>query len=136
MDHAVRPEQQIEISDRDLDALLQPGSKYARPIDVLTDPVLTNEQRRAVLSAWASDACAVTSCPALRRPAFAVEPVTFDEIMDAMRELDRVAPLETGSTSTRMRQSVRSHGRYGPRTPAMHHCLSATRVASDAAPVG
>ena len=82
-------------AEREFDALLHPGNRYDRPADVLADPSLTDGQRRAILSAWASDACAVPSNPALRRPAFATRPVTFDEIMDALRTLDRVVRLET-----------------------------------------
>jgi hypothetical protein len=61
---------------------------------VLADRSLTIPQRRTILSAWASDACAVLSRPVLRLPEFATKPVTFDEIMDTLRELDRVASPE------------------------------------------
>jgi hypothetical protein len=68
---------------------LHPGRTYERPADVLKDPSLSLAERRAILSAWASDACAVESAPALRQPPFATRPVTFDEIMDALVKLDR-----------------------------------------------
>lgn len=83
-----------DIAEREFVALIHPGNKYDRPADMLADRSLTTEQRRAVLSAWASDACAVPSSPTLRRPAFATRPVTFDEIMDALRDLDRGVPPE------------------------------------------
>ena len=73
----------------DVDQLLHPSRVYARPADVATDELLTIEERRAILSSWASDACAVESHPALRKPPDASVPVTFDEIMDALTELDR-----------------------------------------------
>lgn len=75
-----------------LDLLFHPGRRYERPADVLADPELSLDERRAILSSWASDACAVDSAPALRRPPFAPAPVCFDEVMDALQELDR----ETG----------------------------------------
>ena len=76
-------------ADEDLALLFHPSRRYRRPADVLADPALSIGERRALLSAWASDACAVDSVPALRRPPFAAEPVSFDEIMDALRQLDR-----------------------------------------------
>lgn len=94
MTQRFRPTYTFEADERDFDAILHPDNRFDRPSDVLADAALTNEQRRAVLSAWASDACAVPSSPARRRPAFATRPVTFDEIMDALRALDRVAPPE------------------------------------------
>jgi hypothetical protein len=62
---------------------------YERPTDVLKEASLDLAERRAILSAWASDACAVESSPTLRHPAFAKRPVSFDEIMAALAELDR-----------------------------------------------
>jgi hypothetical protein len=72
----------------DVNRLLHPARFYARPDDVVTDELLTIEERRAILSSWASDACAVESNPPLRRPWFALSPVTFDEVMDALLRLD------------------------------------------------
>ena len=76
--------------DREIDQLLHPSRFYLRPADVVADQLLTVDERRAILSSWASDACAVDSNPALRRPPQASTPVTFDEIMDALLQLDRL----------------------------------------------
>ena len=78
-----------DTSKSEVDELLHPSRFYARPADVVADEVLTIDERRAILSSWASDACAVESNPALRKPPHASAPVTFDEIMDALVELDR-----------------------------------------------
>jgi len=77
-------------SDREVDQLLHPSRFYARPAEVVADDLLTIDERRAILASWASDACAVESNPALRQPPEASTPVTFDEIMDALVQLDRV----------------------------------------------
>jgi hypothetical protein len=77
-------------NDPEIDQLLHPSRFYGRPGDVVADHLLTVEERRAILSSWASDACAVESNPALRQPPHASGPVTFDEIMDALVELDRL----------------------------------------------
>lgn len=75
----------------ELDALLQPARTYGRPAAVLQDPTLSLPEKRAILASWASDACAVESAPTLRRPAGLREPVSFDEVMEALRSLDAVA---------------------------------------------
>lgn len=75
-------------SDAFLDRLLHPGGFFVHPRDVLRDDTLDRQEKRAILSSWASDACAVDSLPALRRPPGAPEPVTFDSIMEALRSLD------------------------------------------------
>jgi hypothetical protein len=72
----------------DLDTLLHPANAFAHPADVVNDPDLTLSEKRAVLASWASDACAVEAVPTLRQPPGST-PVRFDDIMDALRELDR-----------------------------------------------
>jgi hypothetical protein len=79
----------IASPDPELARLLHPGRFYNHPKDVLDDPDLSVSEQRAILSSWASDACAVESVPALRHAPFASRPVTFDEIMDALAQLDR-----------------------------------------------
>ena len=99
----------------DLDELLHPAQAFERPSDVVNDPDLTLNEKRAILASWASDACAVEAAPALRA-APRGEPVRFDEIMDALRTLDREAGL--ADDSRRYRRAVRrrpwsSRGRTG-----------------------
>lgn len=81
-----------DTDDVALDRLLHPSRFYERPADVLVDASIAVSEKRAILSSWASDACAVESCPPLRHPAFAASPVTFDEVMDALMSLDRARP--------------------------------------------
>jgi hypothetical protein len=81
-----------EFSDPELDTLLHPASTFDHPRDVVRDPDLTLEEKRAILSSWASDACAVESQPALRHPLGAKQPVEFDEIVDALRNLEKGPP--------------------------------------------
>jgi len=74
--------------DPDLDPLLRPARHFKSPGQVLTDRRLSIVQKRAILSSWASDACAVESCPALRRPPGIRSAIAFDDIMDALHQLD------------------------------------------------
>ena len=74
----------------DLDALLHPAGAFAHPMDVVRDPDLTLNEKRAILSSWASDACAVEAAPDLRVSTSGCV-VRWDDIMDALRTLDREA---------------------------------------------
>jgi hypothetical protein len=74
----------------DLDEVLHPANAFAHPSEVVNDPDLTLSEKRAILSSWASDACAVEAAPALRQPP-GNRPIPFDDIIDALRELDRQA---------------------------------------------
>ena len=62
---------------------------FAFPSEVLDDPSLTTEEQRALLSEWASDACAIPSFPNLRLLPGTNFPVTFATVMEALSELDR-----------------------------------------------
>src|SRR3954468_797815 len=73
----------------DLDELLHPAQAFAHPSDVVNDPDLTLNEKRAILASWASDACAVESAPALRHAPHGGRRVGFDEVMDALRALDK-----------------------------------------------
>ena len=72
-------------SAADIDALLHPARAFKHPMDVVRDDDLTLYEKRAILSSWASDACAVEDSPGLRQPAGQVK---FDDTMDALRGLD------------------------------------------------
>jgi hypothetical protein len=75
--------------DPDLDALLRPAQAFEHPTKVVEDPDLTVAEKRAILAAWASDACAVEAEPALRQAPGSPRRVEFDDVMDALRALDR-----------------------------------------------
>src|SRR5436190_14491012 len=75
----------------DLDDLLHPAQAFAHPRDVVLDPDLTINEKRAVLASWASDACAVEAAPALRRAPCTGCAVSVDEILEALRALDKEA---------------------------------------------
>ena len=72
----------------DLNELLHPAQAFESPLEVVEDPDLTLNEKRAILASWASDACALDAAPWLRefrRGSVA----SYDEIMDALRALDR-----------------------------------------------
>jgi len=67
---------------------------FRYPHEVLSDTSLDLSERRAILSAWASDVNAVESWPMLRHLPGTPFPVTFASIMDALSRLDRMAGLD------------------------------------------
>jgi hypothetical protein len=85
----------------DLDSLLHPSQAFERPSDVVNDPDLSLNEKRAILASWASDACAVEAVPSLRRPPGGKGVVSFDEVMDALRALDKMARPEVDRAGAR-----------------------------------
>jgi|HubBroStandDraft_6_1064221.scaffolds.fasta_scaffold99695_1 hypothetical protein len=74
----------------DLDDLLHPAQAFEHPSSVVNDPDLTLNEKRAILASWASDACAVEAAPELRSAPHG-STVRFDDIMEALRSLDKQA---------------------------------------------
>ncbi len=58
------------------------------PDDVVHHPQLEPEVKRSILASWASDAFAVRSQPALRKPPELRRPVPVGEVLDALKRLD------------------------------------------------
>jgi hypothetical protein len=71
----------------DVRRLLSPANAFAHPMDVVEDRDLTLTEKRAILASWASDACAIEAA-ALREPDDGKR-IRFDDVRDALRELDR-----------------------------------------------
>lgn len=89
----------------DLDELLHPAQAFETPDHVVNDPDLTLNEKRAILASWASDACAIESAPMLQHTP-AGKRVRFEDVMDALRTLDRQAQA-SGKNSARWRRLLR-----------------------------
>ena len=61
---------------------------YAHPNEVIQDDRLSLQEKRTLLCAWASDACAVESRPGFRWLPGTPGPVIVDHIFRALRALD------------------------------------------------
>ena len=86
---------------RDYNGLVHPSQVFGHPSHIVNDPDLSLNEKRAILAAWASDACAVEAAPALcKSPTGRV--VQFDDIMDALRMLDK----EMAATQRMRRQQT------------------------------
>ncbi|EAQ34822.1 hypothetical protein NB311A_19667 [Nitrobacter sp. Nb-311A] len=90
----------------DLNAILHPGSVYDHPRDVLADEELTLAEKRAILASWASDAAAVTSCPSLRAIPGQRQPVSIDDILEALSALN-YGPRPPGGKPARRQSTSR-----------------------------
>ena len=64
------------------------AATFSHPDEVMTNPVLAPDEKRAVLAAWASDAFAVRDNPWLRQLPGAPEAIPLREIMSALHRLD------------------------------------------------
>ena len=89
-----------------LDDLLHPERAFAHPRDVVGDPDLTLNEKRAILASWASDASAVEAAPALRLGPGCSRPAPIDDILDALRSLDKEV-LEKAAETSWLRRQVR-----------------------------
>ena len=94
----------------DLNQLLHPAQAFGHPSEVVDDPDLTLNEKRAILASWASDACAIEAAPELR---FAPggPPVRFDDIIEALRTLDKQANGQLRWRAPRRRGLLRRDSR-------------------------
>jgi hypothetical protein len=102
----------------DFDELLHPASAFGHPSEVVRDPDLTLNEKRAILASWASDACAIEAAPELRSGPSGTR-VRFDEIMEALRTLDKAANAHNYRGVLHKRGALRrtGHNRSGAGTP-------------------
>jgi hypothetical protein len=71
-----------------LDRLLYPARFYSHPREVVADQTLSLTEKHAILSTWASGACAVYSMPGWRRLPGAPKLVSLGDVMHALQRLD------------------------------------------------
>src|ERR1700761_9155457 len=108
MEDTMRPTTAFDDNVFDFNALIHPGTIFGHPRDVVTHPSLSLSEKRAILASWASDASAIASCPALRAPPGLKAPVTIDEILEALRELDGGPSNPPGGKPYRLHSTARA----------------------------
>lgn len=104
--------------DFNLNEFLHPAQAFGHPSEVVNDPDLTLNEKRAILASWASDVCAIEAAPELRSSPSGTR-VRFDEIMEALRSLDKKANGHNYRRVLHKRSAVRRGGnnRSGADTP-------------------
>src|SRR5215213_740174 len=100
------PSRREQLEEFDLQSLLHPANAFDHPNDVVRDPDLSLNEKRAILASWASDACAVESAPALRKCPDG-RTVTFDDVLDALRTLDSERDQTFAKPRTKWKQRIR-----------------------------
>lgn len=80
----------------------RPDAHHRSVRAVLKDQKLSSDEKRAILSAWASDMYAVESLPALRMVPGHAGPLRLSEILDALRDLDDDDPPPRGGAASRI----------------------------------
>ena len=70
------------------DSFFHPVSHYDSPDGVLNDPELSTDEKRVILSSWASDMYVVESQPALREIPGMPHKLRLDDILSALKQLD------------------------------------------------
>ena len=77
---------------------VRPAVGFLIPDDVVKDPHLTFQDKREILSSWASDASAVQDEPHLRWLLGTVEPVPLDDVRAALKRVDAMEAGHDGRT--------------------------------------
>ena len=92
----------------------RPFWSFSYPHQVVSDPNMDVDEKRAILAAWASDQHSVESLPTLRHLPGTPFPVTFSSIMDARIALDKLSgvndddpPPQPHGKRLRSRESLR-----------------------------
>jgi hypothetical protein len=94
--------------------LLHPAQAFEHPSRVVNDPDLTLNEKRAILASWASDACAPEAAPHLRCAPGGKKPVLFDDVMEALRTLDKDANEKDAARYRRVLRRTRFEHRPSP----------------------
>jgi hypothetical protein len=79
---------QAERTTKNLEPFFHPVSHYDTPDDVLNDAKLSTDEKRAILSSWASDMYVVESQPTLREIPGLPHRLRLDDILAALKQLD------------------------------------------------
>jgi len=80
-----------------------PVFHYDSPEDVLNDTRLSTDEKRVILSSWASDMYVVESQPALRGVPGIPHPLRLDDILTALKRLDEDSdPSPRGGVAMRL----------------------------------
>ena len=111
----------VDTPHSDIDALLHPARAFARPGDVVADPDLTLNEKRAILASWASDACAVEASPELRRAPGSNRTVSVDAILEALSDLDKAWADTKGAAPWRRQTRQQSTEGLQPSQPTASH---------------
>lgn len=101
----------LVVHDKVASMQFRPGAHHRSVPAVLKDPRLSSAEKRAILSAWASDMYAVESSPMLRMIPGHTTPLCLSEILSALRGLDDDDPPPRGGAAKRRAGNIDADGR-------------------------
>jgi hypothetical protein len=115
----------------DLKTPFHPVSHHDSPGDVLGDAKLSAAEKRTILSSWASDMYAVESNPALRDVPGLPHRLRLNDILAALRVLDRENdPPPRGGAAMRIWRPVSVHAVASDSAAGRHRPLRRSWVAA------
>jgi len=79
---------QADRTATNVEPFFHPVSHYESPADVLNDARLSTDEKRVILSSWASDMYVVESHPSLREVPGIPHRLRLDDILAALKQLD------------------------------------------------
>jgi len=79
---------QVDRTANNVTSLFHPAAHYNSPADVLNDAALSIDEKRVILSSWASDMYVVESQPAFREVPGIPHRLRLDDILTALKRLD------------------------------------------------
>ena len=79
---------QADRTANNIERFFHPVSHYKSPDDVLNDARLSADEKRVILSSWASDMYAVESHPTLREVPGMPNTLRLNDILSALKQLD------------------------------------------------
>ena len=103
----------METSDNNVIPLAPARWRFRYPHELVRNPAIDADEKRAILAAWASDIHAVDSLPTMRHLPGTPMPLTYSSIVDAGAFLDRVTGFanddDPGRPPSPAAQKIRSH---------------------------
>jgi hypothetical protein len=79
---------QVDRTTKKVEPFFHPVTHYTSPHDVLRDAKLSTDEKRVILSSWASDMHVVESQPALREVPGIPHRLRLSDILAALKQLD------------------------------------------------
>jgi hypothetical protein len=115
------------VDDQVASMQFRPDAHHRSVQAVLKDSNLSSDEKRAILSAWASDMYAIEASPMLRMVPGHTTPLRLSEILGALRGLDDDDPPPRGGTAMRMPAgNIDAHAAI---TPVVYHLARLRREA-------
>ena len=96
---------QANRTTNNIERFFHPVSHYKSPDDVLSDARLSADEKRVILSSWASDMYVVESDPTLREVPGMPNRLRLNDVLSALKQLDDENDSPRGGLATQLPRS-------------------------------